>query len=270
MLDLMSGLSEGQEKLISLTTAVLTLIATIVTVWIAHSTRKIAVKSYTQIEREPPWKITPVRGKEKGLWLLERLHPIVTTIYGYCIVDFPANNGVYPTDKEIHFYDDGNRPLRWFVRNSNMVIQMSDVGVGASLNLIYREHRTPLQAVFRKSPRNSDYVGQVDSHYVFLLSGFQALGRKTISFKLEILLLKFLRKRDLRYVKALNELLKPHKKKRERSQKKNKEQKKLSFMYYVRDSIRQVANIEHEYELDDRIADLEFAKEWKLWSTSIY
>lgn len=167
----------------------LTMGATFATLAIAFITYKIAVKSYTQVERESPWKLTPLGN---NFWLLERVHPTVATIQGYCIIDYKPNVSAYDPHLEMEFYDSGNKPLRYFIRGTNMVVKMPEVGIGSSIALFYQEHANAKEAVYdiETGKEKITYEGLKDIGLVALLSTLQALYPSQMKLNWEILKLR--------------------------------------------------------------------------------
>lgn len=111
--------------------AVISCLSAILTLFVAIATFKIAEKSYTQIDREDPWKLTY---QKDNYWLLERIHPIKATLWGYQIYNPLANQG--DLVGEITYCDIQN-PNQIFVRGAKTLVKMPELPIGSYFTLYF-------------------------------------------------------------------------------------------------------------------------------------
>jgi hypothetical protein len=109
-------------------------VSAVLTLLVAAATYKIAEKSYTQIEREDPWKLTY---QKNNYWLLERIHPIRATLWGYEIYN--------PVKKDEDIvgeitYCNIHNADQIFVRGSKVLVKMPELPVGAYFTLYFANH----------------------------------------------------------------------------------------------------------------------------------
>lgn len=123
-------------------------VATLGISWIAYL---FARKSYHQIDREEPWKLTPLFD---NYWLIERIHPNIATIYGQFI--YPNIKEVYGSGDFVAKYSNAQgKPFKYFKRGTKMVVEIPSMPVGSSFHLAFHEHKSIKKALKDK------YVGEL-------------------------------------------------------------------------------------------------------------
>lgn len=170
MNDMLQNLSTMVNVLFgeNLGTTIAILIAA-VTLFFTMRAVHIGKKTYHQIDREEPWKLTKI---DSTNWLLERVHPITATLVGERVFPHYTETVYELVEIPVKYCQIGTSPYMHFGRGTKIVLTMSEMPVGSLFKLYYREHKVRFP-FYRKlhTLKEGDYRPNITSTFLDLAAG---------------------------------------------------------------------------------------------------